>query len=287
MSMRIAISELSPGYSPRIEGENAEHVRFLTESPDLLPPIVVHRPTMRVIDGMHRLRAAVERGDSEILVEYFDGSEDDAFIRAVRDNVHHGLPLSRADREAAVVRLLRSRNEWSNRAIAAVTGLSAPTVGAIRRRTTDMPFQSGSRVGRDGRTRPLSGVDGRARASRIIAEQPGASLRHIAREAGIALSTAQDVRKRLERGEDPLRTGSLSEPAARVSTLAVLRRDPSLRFTRTGRALLQWLGVSAADPDEMAQAIPEYSTRSMAELARACADTWTRFAEAIELGEEA
>jgi uncharacterized protein YerC len=287
MSMRIAISELSPGYSPRIEGENAEHVRVLTESPDLLPPIVVHRPTMRVIDGMHRLRAAVERGDSEILVEYFDGSEDDAFIRAVRDNVHHGLPLSRADREAAVVRLLRSRNEWSNRAIAAVTGLSAPTVGAIRRRTTDMPFQSGSRVGRDGRTRPLSGVDGRARASRIIAEQPGASLRHIAREAGIALSTAQDVRKRLERGEDPLRTGSLSEPAARVSTLAVLRRDPSLRFTRTGRALLQWLGVSAADPDEMAQAIPEYSTRSMAELARACADTWTRFAEAIELGEEA
>jgi hypothetical protein len=287
MSMRIAISELSPGYSPRIEGENAEHVRVLTESPDLLPPIVVHRPTMRVIDGMHRLRAAVERGDSEILVEYFDGSEDDAFIRAVRDNVHHGLPLSRADREAAVVRLLRSRNEWSNRAIAAVTGLSAPTVGAIRRRTTGMPFQSGSRVGRDGRTRPLSGVDGRARASRIIAEQPGASLRHIAREAGIALSTAQDVRKRLERGEDPLRTGSLSEPAARVSTLAVLRRDPSLRFTRTGRALLQWLGVSAADPDEMAQAIPEYSTRSMAELARACADTWTRFAEAIELGEEA
>jgi hypothetical protein len=285
--MRIAISELSPGYSPRIEGENAEHVRVLTESPDLLPPIVVHRPTMRVIDGMHRLRAAVERGDSEILVEYFDGSEDDAFIRAVRDNVHHGLPLSRADREAAVVRLLRSRNEWSNRAIAAVTGLSAPTVGAIRRRTTGMPFQSGSRVGRDGRTRPLSGVDGRARASRIIAEQPGASLRHIAREAGIALSTAQDVRKRLERGEDPLRTGSLSEPAARVSTLAVLRRDPSLRFTRTGRALLQWLGVSAADPDEMAQAIPEYSTRSMAELARACADTWTRFAEAIELGEEA
>jgi hypothetical protein len=287
MSMRIAISELSPGYSPRIEGENAEHVRVLTESPDLLPPIVVHRPTMRVIDGMHRLRAAVERGDSEILVEYFDGSEDDAFIRAVRDNVHHGLPLSRADREAAVVRLLRSRNEWSNRAIAAVTGLSAPTVGAIRRRTTGMPFQSGSRVGRDGRTRPLSGVDGRARASRIIAEQPGASLRHIAREAGIALSTAQDVRKRLERGEDPLRTGSLSEPAARVSTLAVLRRDPSLRFTRTGRALLQWLGVSAADPDEMAQAIPEYSTRSMAELARACADTWTRFAEAIELRDEA
>jgi hypothetical protein len=287
MSMRIAISELSPGYSPRIEGENAEHVRVLTESPDLLPPIVVHRPTMRVIDGMHRLRAAVERGDSEILVEYFDGSEDDAFIRAVRDNVHHGLPLSRADREAAVVRLLRSRNEWSNRAIAAVTGLSAPTVGAIRRRTADMPFQSGSRVGRDGRTRPLSGVDGRARASRIIAEQPGASLRHIAREAGIALSTAQDVRKRLERGEDPLRTGSLREPAARVSTLAVLRRDPSLRFTRTGRALLQWLGVSAADPDEMAQAIPEYSTRSMAELARACADTWTRFAEAIELSDEA
>jgi ParB-like chromosome segregation protein Spo0J len=286
-TVRVAISELSPGYSPRVNGESAEHIRILAETADTLPPIVVHRGTMRVVDGMHRLRAAVERGDSEILVEYFDGSEEDAFVRAVHDNVHHGLPLSRADREAAVLRLLRSHNDWSNRAIAAVTGLSAPTVGAIRRRMTDKAFQSDKRIGRDGRTRPLSGIDGRERASRIIAERPDASLRQIAREASISLSTAQDVRKRMERGENPIPTGMLREPADRVPALSELRRDPSLRFTQTGRALLQWLGVCGADPDELARAIPEHSTRSMAELARACAETWARVAEAIDRREKA
>jgi hypothetical protein len=277
----VAISELSPGYSPRIQGEDAEHIRALAAAVDDLPAIVVHRPTMRVIDGMHRLRAAVERGESEILVEYFAGSEEDAFVRAVRDNVRHGLPLSRADREAAVLRLLRSPTAWSNRAIAAVTGLSAPTVGAIRRRMTDKTFQSNNRVGRDGRTRPVSGADGRERASQVIAEYPDASLRFIAREAGISLSTAQDVRKRLARGENPVPEG-LREPAGRASALETLRRDPSLRFTQSGRTLLQWLGVSAADPDDLARAIPGHTAKSVADLARVCAEMWTRLADHID-----
>jgi hypothetical protein len=277
----VAISELSPGYSPRVQGEDAEHVRVLAAAEDDLPAIVVHRSTMRVVDGMHRVRAAVERGESEILVEYFDGSEEDAFVRAVRDNIRHGLPLSRADREAAVLRLLRSPTAWSNRAIAAVTGLSAPTVGAIRRRTNDKTFQSNSRVGRDGRTRPVNGADGRERASHVIAEHPDASLRYIAREAGISLSTAQDVRKRLARGENPVPAG-LREPAGRVSALETLRQDPSLRLTQRGRALLQWLGVSAADPDDLARSIPGHSAKSVADLARVCAEVWTRVADNID-----
>jgi ParB-like chromosome segregation protein Spo0J len=282
----VAISELQPGYSPRLKGEDAEHVRTLAATEDALPAIVVHRPTMRVIDGMHRLRAAIERGESEILVEYFDGSEEDAFVRAVRDNIRHGLPLSRADREAAVTRLLRSHTAWSNRAIAAVTGLSAPTVGAIRRRMTDKSSQSNRRIGRDGRTRPVSGADGRERASRVIAEHPDASLRYIAREAGISLSTAQDVRKRMARGENPVPAGLLREPADRASALAALRRDPSLRFSQTGRTLLQWLGVSTADPAELAAVIPKHSAKSVADLARSCAEVWTRLADHIDRTEK-
>jgi ParB-like chromosome segregation protein Spo0J len=280
-AVRVAISELSPGYSPRVQGEDAEHVRALATIRDDLPAILVHRPTMRVIDGMHRMRAAVERGESEILVEYFDGSEEDAFVRAVQDNIGHGLPLSRVDREAAALRLLRSRTAWSDRAIAEVTGLSAPTVGAIRRRMTDKTSQSNRRVGRDGRTRPVSGADGRERASHVIAEYPDASLRFIAREAGISLSTAQDVRRRIARGENPVPAG-LREPAGRASALETLRRDPSLRFTQRGRALLQWLGVSAADPDDLARAVPGHSAKSVADLARACAEVWTRLADHID-----
>lgn len=89
-AVRVAIKELSPGYSPRVQGEDTEHIRILATTEDDLPAIVVHRPTMRVVDGMHRMRAAIERGESEILVEYFDGSEEDAFVRAVRDNLRHG-----------------------------------------------------------------------------------------------------------------------------------------------------------------------------------------------------
>jgi hypothetical protein len=61
---------------------------------------------MRVIDGMHRLRAAQLRGDHGVEVKFFDGDADEAFIAAVRANITHGLPLTLADRKAAAQRIL-------------------------------------------------------------------------------------------------------------------------------------------------------------------------------------
>src|SRR5947199_10633529 len=58
----LPVSSLLPGDSPRVAGENPEHVQLLAAARNL-PPILVHRSTMRVIDGMHRLRAARLRGD--------------------------------------------------------------------------------------------------------------------------------------------------------------------------------------------------------------------------------
>lgn len=295
---KVLVSELLPGDSPRIHGENEVYVRDLAELQDSLPPIVVHRATMRVVDGMHRLRAAKMRGDRKIAVEYFDGSTAEAFLRAVHDNVVHGLPLSRADREAAARRIIRSHPELSDRAIAAVVGLSPPTVGTIRRRLTDSNFQSNTRVGQDGRTRPLNAVEGRLRASRIFAEHPGASLREVARDAKISLSTAQDVRKRLDRGEGPVPArfapqASVPQPRSggapdgvrtSPSVLQMLRRDPSLRFSAAGRALLQWLGVYVAQDkrEEIIDAIPEHCVRIIVELARDCAEIWTQLGDDLE-----
>jgi hypothetical protein len=284
----LAISDLVGGYSPRLEGEDADHVRILAEAQQGLPPIVVHRATMRVIDGMHRLRAAAARGEAEIEVEFFEGTEEEAFVRAVRDNVRHGLPLSRADREAAVERIVRSHPALSNRSVAEVAGLSPPTVGAIRKRMTDKSFQSNVRVGRDGRVRPVSGVDGRLRASRVIRERPDASLREIARAAGVSVGTAQDVRKRLRRGENPVPerlAHKASAPSAdSLSLLAVLRRDPSLRFSQAGRTLLQWLGVCAVqdDHERVLDAVPEHCTETVAILARSCAQLWTVLGDELD-----
>ncbi len=295
----VPVGELLPGDSPRIHGENAERVRILAESLDELPPIVVHRTTMRVIDGMHRLRAAIARGRPAIAVTYFDGGAADAFLHAVRENVTHGLPLSRSDREAAVRRIIRIHTRLSDRAIAAVVGLSPPTVGAIRRRTAGGDARANARVGRDGRVRPLRAADGRLRVNEIISARPDASLRELAREAKVSVSTAQDVRQRVRRGEDPVPGRSAPvdphvpsprsprEPAPLErdgAALEILRRDPSLRFTDAGRTLLQWMGVHSIrdEPERVVDAVPEYCTEITVEVARRCAEAWTRLGNHLE-----
>ncbi|HEX9335644.1 MAG TPA: streptomycin biosynthesis protein, partial [Pseudonocardiaceae bacterium] len=200
----VTIDTLMLTDSPRLAGENTEHTRRLADSDDYLPPILVHRPTGWVIDGAHRVRAAILRGQTRIAAQFFDGPMDAAFVLAVRGNIAHGLPLSPADRRAAAERIVRSHPRWSDRAIAAATGLSDKTVRAIRRRSTSETPQLNTRVGRDGRVRPLNAANGRRLAAELIAERPDAGLREIASAAGISLATAHDVRIRLQRGEDPV-----------------------------------------------------------------------------------
>jgi ParB-like chromosome segregation protein Spo0J len=185
-------------------GEDRAHIARLAETEAPLPPILVDRRTMRVIDGMHRLMAASLQGRESIDVVFFEGSEVDVFLRAVQENVAHGLPLSQADRRVAAERIIASHPHMSDRAIGRAAGLAAKTVAAIRRRSADEAAQPGSRVGRDGRVRPLDGREGRRRAAELLAQQPDASLRDVARAVGIAPATVLDVRKRLQRGESPV-----------------------------------------------------------------------------------
>ncbi len=77
---------------------------------------------MRVIDGLHRMRAARLRGDQTIEVQYFTGDDDAAFLLAVEANTAHGLPLSLSERKAAAVRLIAMFPDRSNRSIAASAG---------------------------------------------------------------------------------------------------------------------------------------------------------------------
>ena len=209
--LEIEIGSLSTADSPRSGGEDPEHVKALAALQTPLPPIIVQRTTMRVIDGMHRIRAAELRGETTIGVKFFDGSEADAFVLAVKTNIAHGLPLTTTDRKRAAVRIIASHPHWSDRMIAAATGLAPGTVAALRRRRSTDPDGSdrpdgpvATRIGQDGRVRPLDIADGRRLAGRLIAENPSLSLRQIAQAAGISPETARDVRKRLSRGDDVL-----------------------------------------------------------------------------------
>ncbi|MBB5940263.1 streptomycin biosynthesis regulator [Streptomyces zagrosensis] len=190
----------------------------------------MRRSTMRVIDGMHRLRAAQIRGHSEIAVRFFEGSEADAFVLAVESNAGHGLPLTLTERTAAAARIVLTHPEWADRAIASATGLSATTVGALRRSEGAESPAPAARIGRDGKVRPLSTEEGRRMAGSLITESPDAPLREIAKKAGISPGTVRDVRERLQRGEDPVpATRRSSKPGKQARLTGVAQDRPEGR----------------------------------------------------------
>jgi hypothetical protein len=309
--IRVPVSSLQESESPRVTGEDPQHIRALAETENPLPPIIVHRATMRVIDGMHRLRAAELRGQGEIEVRYFDGNESDAFILSVKTNIAHGLPLSLADRKAAAVRIIEANPHWSDRLIASKAGIAAKTVGAMRDQDR-LDAQPESRVGQDGRFRPVSSTEGRQIAGEMMTDNPHLSLRQVAKAAGISPETVRDVRGRLRRGEDPVLPKQQGvrarepyqsaqrgdRPAAEPVVVPIpvqdlpgvilqLRSDPALRFNEAGRALLKILDANTVINtrfDSIVDNVPEHCKGTLATAARECAQVWRAFATYVENG---
>jgi ParB-like chromosome segregation protein Spo0J len=306
-AVAVPLLSLRSADSPRLNGEDKAHIARLAETETPLPPILVDRRTMRVIDGMHRLMAASLQGRETIDVKFFDGNEADVFLRAVQENVAHGLPLSQADRRTAAERIIASHPHMSDRAIGHSVGLAAKTVAAIRKGSSGEIPQSNARVGRDGRVRPLDSGAGRRRAAELLTQQPGASLRDVARAAGISPATVLDVRKRLERGESPVPekpdasaeadtdsdsasaqairfsppTAASPDPAAAVEKLL---RDPSLRNER-GKGMLRLLQVNAVGAEQLpdaAAAVPPHCLGIVVQLARQYAQMWQDFAHELD-----
>lgn len=205
-ALDVSINSLVPGFYLRQAGTDMTHAQLLADAAwsTSLPPILVQKTGLRIIDGMHRLEAAKLRGKTHISARVIDCTDEEAFILAVQSNTLHGLPLSKADRIAGAKRILASHPDWSDRAVASVTGLSAKTIGVLRNRSTgDVPMLA-KRLGRDGKKHPVSGAEGRLRAVEYIKANPDAPLRQVAREADVSLGTVHDVRERLRRGADPL-----------------------------------------------------------------------------------
>jgi len=306
----IPVAEIEAGETPRLAGQNAEHVQHLLAAEGEMSPIIVHRETMRVIDGVHRVQAARLRGDKRISARFFQGDAADAFVLAVRANVAHGMPLSLADRRQAAARIIATHPHWSDRMIGSVTGIDPRTVADVR--------QAGGgaaavqvRIGQDGRARPVNGAQGRIAASKLMTDNPGLSLREIAREVGISPETVRDVRNRLQLGEDPVPSGSRprelgavtrskvkratapweAQPSSAGSRMAMtqavrrLAADPALRFTDTGRALLRMLHVQMAGMEEwerIGQNLPPHCGMTVADLAREFSSMWRRLADDVE-----
>jgi ParB-like chromosome segregation protein Spo0J len=289
----VPVLSLRAADSPRLNGEDKAHIARLAETETPLPPILVDSRTMRVIDGMHRLMAASLQERETIDVTFFDGSEAEVFLRAVQENIAHGLPLSQADRRAAAERIIASHPHLSDRAIGHSAGLAAKTVAAIRKSSSEDIPQSNARVGRDGRVRPLDSGTGRRRAAELLAQQPEASLRDVARAAG--LSSASTARTNASgNGTGPgtdaggatairlsPRAPAPPDPAAAVEKLL---RDPSLRNER-GKGMLRMLHVNAAGANQLPDAaatVPPHCLAIVEQLARQYAQMWQDFAHELD-----
>ncbi|MFC6930587.1 ParB/RepB/Spo0J family partition protein [Actinomadura yumaensis] len=303
--VEIPLDNLCIAASPRLAGINEDHVRLLADSLDPLPPILVQRTTMRVIDGMHRLRAAELTGKRKIRVQFFDGDDKESFIRAVAENVTHGLPLTLEERKAAATRVITLYPEWSDRAVAKATGLSGKTVALMRGEADEKVSQGDKRLGQDGRLRPVDSAHGRRLTAELLASRPDASLREIAAIAGVSPNTVRAVREQIRRGggqaasrqcatgeaqhEGAVEAGSRFvspevEKDVRDQILDRLKRDPSIRYTEVGRTLLRWLHAQPVfgRPEELVDALPAHCLLVVARLASEYAQEWKVLAELLE-----
>ncbi|MFI5867014.1 nuclease [Streptomyces sp. NPDC051546] len=245
----VLVSSLSAGVPLRRSGTDAAHVRLLADAAGSaeLPPVLVQIDGYRIIDGLHRMEVARLRGDSSIKARFVDCSNSEALVIAMQANGSHGLPLSKADRVSGARRVLGSHPDWSDRAVARITGLSAKTIASLREKPGEGTPLDGKRIGRDGRRRPVGPGEGRRRAAEYIAAHPHAPLRQVARETDVSLGTVHDVSARLRRGEGPERSGCRTPDAAPQP----LRSVPPARSVPPVRSV-----PAAGEPSRPASADP-------------------------------
>lgn len=209
---------------------------------------------------------------------------------SLRAGAGEGSPKAAPDRRRDAERLLATHPQWSDRAIAQLCNLSSKTVAAIRERSAPDAPPPGSRVGRDGRVRPLDASAGRQRAAELFAARPDASLREVSIQAGVSVATARDVRDRLREGRTPTvtplpRGSRRPESRRRTSPVDPVAEDRALRSSEEGRRFTEWLvqhSVTRADWQEFVEAVPVSRAYVIADLARTVADSWAEFAKEME-----
>lgn len=100
-----------------------------------LPILFQDEETYYPGDGHHRIAAAIAIGMKAITAEVKSGTLRDAQLYSAGANKYHGLQRTNADKRNQVETLLKDSEwaEWSNHAIAAHCGVSAPYVGKVRK----------------------------------------------------------------------------------------------------------------------------------------------------------
>jgi ParB-like chromosome segregation protein Spo0J len=109
--MKIKISDvvLRTDLYPRQEADNKK-IQEYSENTELLPPIIINQDNI-LIDGLHRLRANKQAGNTEIeVIVEKTASENEIYLRAIETNATHGLQLSMKDKQSVAIKLYDLKN---------------------------------------------------------------------------------------------------------------------------------------------------------------------------------
>ncbi len=286
VDVELADLEIDPRFREslsdrRVASLASDHMRW--------DPIVVSGRTGRVIDGRHRVAAARALGWTTIRATVFEGDADAESDEFVRLNAQGVLPVDRSQRQAAARRLLERHPDWADRRVGEVCGMSPKTIARLRSSAGRSVGET--RVGRDGRSRPVDPSMQRARILEALVDQPDASLRTIARELGVSPETVRRVRLGME-GEGSHQTADEVVPMPPPISLAQRRiqrpnwvADRAFQSRADGALAVDFLertDVTEVDIGVCVESIPLSQVYEIADEARRRAAVWARLADTVE-----
>ena len=281
--MRVPIGDVAVGESPRLGHVRLAHLRVMAELAGAWPPLLITR-SGRIVDGRYRYLAACRLSHTHVDCVVFNGPDSDAFVEAVRRNVTQGLPLTLPERKKAAGRILADRPGWSDRKIAELCGLTHKTVGRLRQ---DGICQGGefrhldARQGRDGKSRAVNPLAVRTRIIEAIEQEPGASLRHLARMSGSTHETVRAVRRRMQQA--PLSSGRGTSDNRLEGSPVNPSRDAAFISTEGGASFAEWFEQTSISPEwvNYLDSVPLSRVYEIADEAHRRATAWAEFAAAL------
>jgi hypothetical protein len=206
-----------------VSAYTAKYKRIREEPTDETPfplctLVQTHDGTLLLVDGWHRLKAMGAAGIEEADFQVFDGTVEEAALRAASANLS-GVKSTQADKKHAVARLVEILGpQASSRRIAAACGLDHKTVERWR------PKLAGPRVGRDGKlrkppARPATPAKATPAATKTVS--PIAEIGTIATAPQIAGAVAND---NIDASTEP--DGESTEADVFVQPVAATSRPP-------------------------------------------------------------
>jgi hypothetical protein len=127
-----------------------------------MPPVTIFEVDGNYLlaDGFHRHAAAVVLNRRAIPAEVIKGTFEEAMDFVAGANLHHGLPLTRAERRRAIEVKLRLHHERSDRHLAEELSVGRELVAKVRKQLVDSgQIEAGEkRIGADGKSYPAIGL---------------------------------------------------------------------------------------------------------------------------------